>query len=715
MSTEARAIVDLHDDAVRFVRDEDARLLQVSTTSKLRTSVVTALMQLESSPFAQGPFVFLDTAHSAKDPGWSLRAASLRSHYEARHERSAEDESVWRSLGPPPDSNGLACFAEELAGAVASAPSSLVWTIVLAPAFVQLTPQWLRALEMLLRGSSLGDVRWIVVDVGDMTSIHDGADGKCTRRTSCGSPTNQPAPASMTALASVNSNDPARGARPPGVSAPVRPGCLPDKEATSASERDALAGRVAAASIAFNKGDSTAAVGQQREARDLCVSAGRLDDAASMELLLAGYLLGAGADTQAELSARRAVQYATKATAHRERLPTAQLCLGSILLSRDDRPSALVAYSDAVVSANETGPTPLMSEACRLAGDTAMLLGMEPQAVALWARAVEAAERDPAAAAMGSAGHCARAIALRCEYRGLDSAAQRYWAAARSFDGPDLAKLERDSIGAGQSSAPTTSSTSPSSQDEETGAAPSQSEDTVVEPASAKPRSSSTLPLEPQTAPKPSTPTAPMDEITQADPQPVPEGTADVSLEDLAALHWQGLLPSIAPIAHDQPAPVVVHEWTPAQSASIVRATSTTASGGSTALLSKDEIFELHGDRALPPARQATAEATALVERAAMVASLRANDPEAGGTEWIPRSELTAVRARHLLGSAPEYGEPRVDAPEAAPAQPADGNPALQDPLVPSHPPEERTTVLTRERVLDRARRAAGRHEPDDH
>lgn len=659
-----QALVELHDQAVRFLRDDGQRLLHVITAAGRRTAVLDVLRGLEHGPWVPGPVVVLEAGHGAADPGWAARAERLRRQHEARRSAGEAAGEPWPPLGPAPAEQGLAGFAEQLGQVVTATPGERGWVVVLAPAHVKAAPQWSRAIAMLLRGTALGRVRWVVVDVGEPSLVDAVAAEHELRRVRCDADDGAPGELAQR-LAGVGAG--VRGARPPGVTAPPRSGTPPaPAEDREAPQRRELAQLLLAAAQAQRDGQAASAVELQRRARDLCAAAGWRDVAVQMELVLGGYLLGAGAGEQALESMRRAVQ-AAEAQPRAELVPIARLALGSTLVARGDRPAAMLAYADAVTSAERAGATALVLEACRLTGDAAVLLGMEAQAIAFWSRAVRLAEAEPLHGALGSAGHCARALALLCRRRGLPAAAERHWDAARRLEGIDVAALR-----AASEPPPVAAVAAPPA---------------VAEPVS--------VPF------APSTPTAPFTGVT-SEPLPldaIAEGTDELPLAELAAIHWEGLLPgrddAVAP-------PTVIHHWTSAEQEAIRRATEAVMTDDTTSLLTREEIFALHGQAELPPAREASPAATAMLERATAVAMLRITEPEAEGTAWIPEDELSAIRTR--FGRPPAAPAPPLAPPVPPPPVPAPRVlPELQD------GPGDTTSMLTRERLAELARQHAER------
>lgn len=671
------ALVELHDQATRLLREdrgndrspERARLLHVVVPAARRGAALQLLRGLEHHPLAPGPVAVLDAPHAVSDPGWAARSEALRRQH---HERSAAApaDDAWPLLPLPPSSRGLAGFAEQLAQVQAATPGGRGWVVVLAPTHVKAAPQWSRAIAMLLHGSALGDVRWVVVDVERSSLVEGVAEGRQLRRVELGDDGASP----LSELAASLTGPPAAGApgaRARGSTPPPRPGQGPPPvEDAEAQRRRDVAALVIGANEAQRKGDAAGAVERQRKAAALCEDAGWNELTVSMELVLGGYLLAADAAELALQRVRRAVELAARVPSRPELRPLAQLSLGSTLMARGDRPAAMLTYADAVTSAEGSGSIALRLEACRLTADTAVLLGMEAQAIAFWSRAVQLAETQPVAASLGSAGHSARAMALLCKRRGLHEASQRYWDAARRFEGLDMEALREQA-------------------------------------ASPEPAAPAPLPSAPTPTPLRSNATVPLAPALPL-PSAIEDGTADLSLEDLAAIHWQGMIPNV-----DQaglPPPTVVHQWTSAEQDAIRRATTSVISDDSTGLLTREEIFALHGQADLPPAREASPAATALLERATAIAMLRASDPEAEGTSWIARDELAAIRAR--LGRSVLADDPSPPPPVAEPQPVPPPSPPKPLPEVPRGPGDT-TSMMTRERLAELARAHAERTKKD--
>ena len=171
MVAPSQAMVELHDRALACLRDDACRLIHVVTRAASRKATLQTLRGLELSPHAPGPFVELSTPHAAGAPGWDVRADTLRGAYAVRREAIALEANPdpWPELPPRPTTGGLAGFAAQLGQVLAGTPGGRPWVVILAPTHVGLVPHWARAIAMLLDGSDLGAVRWVVVDVNERT------------------------------------------------------------------------------------------------------------------------------------------------------------------------------------------------------------------------------------------------------------------------------------------------------------------------------------------------------------------------------------------------------------------------------------------------------------------------------------------------------------------------------------------------------------------
>lgn len=264
-----------------------------------------------------------------------------------------------------------------------------------------------------------------------------------------------------------------------------------------------------------------------------------------------------------------------------------------------------------------------------------------------------------------------------CERRGLKRDAARYWDVARNLEDAGVR--------------------APSAVD----LAPPLSED-PAKPAAAE---LGVVPGEAPTTDPPivhrSSPTLPLGGLDSTDGEAA-DGTANVSVEELAVLHWNGAVPSS--IARS-----IVHQWQPEEETALRRAAAVAMSPDVTSLMTEAELAEIHGRSPLTPAQEADAEATAILEQTAAIARVKASDPEADGTAWISSQKLAEIRAR--------MGAPTYEASVA----PVDSEPTEQRPRPPAPPVPaatkdvgDETTVMTREHALELARRYTARRSRGD-
>ncbi len=147
-------------------------------------------------------------------------------------------------------------------------------------------------------------------------------------------------------------------------------------------------------------------------------------------------IVGAGAVRDAESSFSRAIEGARK---HQrpDKIATAGFGLGAARTIRGERHTALVAYAEAALAAEDSKSTLLAIEGSRLAGQAAADLGMEPQAITFFGRAVRLAEESTEDVSRTSAATAARPLAVVCRRRRMSERASELEEQARRFDSPD--------------------------------------------------------------------------------------------------------------------------------------------------------------------------------------------------------------------------------------------------------------------------------------
>lgn len=577
MQAYSQPLIKLHREATRFIRERSLRLLHVVADATLHEAAVEILAALEYRIDNRSPFVILKEPHRRSSPGWEQRTLTARRQHEQRRTAMAERGERLGELPEPPTSKGLVGLGEQLGQLLHVRPDDTEGLVVLlSPSFVEAPEAWQQALGVLLSLQGLAAVRFVIVDrerssLGALLSRHEERARAVTCRVEGESPKAVLAAALDEDILSFNGPV---GARPKGVIPPRRlhepPLRAPDPQAV---RQLCVSRSVLEASVAVEQGRMADAIVHQARARDASMEAGRIEQGVMMELVLGGYLLTAGAVPQAEESYSRASSVA-EAAALLDKAAMARLALGSSRIVRNDRTGALVEFAQASTMAERAGNDALALHACRLTGDVARELRMEPQAIAFWAKAIEIAERDPATAPLTSAGLVALQLAVLCRERGQQAEAEAFLNKADALVRVEPERLQRTDVG---------TDASPPKVDD----APDESRSAAAEFVEAVPEE---LVL----------PHAPMDE-----PPAPAEGTMHLAWSDIAALHDDAPSPTDVaahPTEH-------IHHWTPTETDTLRLTTSEIIGRESTALLSRDELAALRGELELPPAHVAAAAA----------------------------------------------------------------------------------------------------------
>ncbi len=417
MQTSTDLLAALQVRGIRFLRDPSVRVLHAVIPPWMRAATPDIITGLAQRPEATGPLLVLNAeAHEDADHwrGWS---GEIRERYVAWRGDPPDVAHGWKALPESPIGSGLVGFAEQLGQLILARPSDgaeVVVVLVVDPASPLVSGE--QVLGLLINSPPLQPVRWIIVELG-VSTLEVGAMVGGEIATVRSPPEGIEPPRVVPSLSEGTRSG--RGAHPDGLALPRRPreptARTPDPTArrSAAVARHALAG-----SDALGDGRADEAIEQQCCARDQAIEGLDVRSNVTMELVLGGHLLAAGAATQAESSYMRAVTIA-KDGGDAALAVVAQLALGSSRLVRGDKPAALVALADAAASANQAESQMLTVEACRLTGDVALELGMEGQAVAFWCHAIKCGRADPAMASSPSVERCAHALESLCERCGL--------------------------------------------------------------------------------------------------------------------------------------------------------------------------------------------------------------------------------------------------------------------------------------------------------
>jgi hypothetical protein len=430
MSAHAAAIEALTGRIREFLRTPTSRLLHVVASTSLRKSVLATVMAAEHAPDNPSPFVAFSQPHGAESPGWIARTLAARQQHDAR--RKDADPPIAELPPPPPGDDARVVFAQQLWQLLeARPPGSEGLVVVLAPTSVQAPKNWAESVGLLVGGRQLRDVRWIVIDVEGSTvsPVVAGLGARAIQHDA-----RVPEGAAEAALGDMIAGD--HGAKPKGVVPPPRPDVVDGPLPPDAERQLAIGRKVMSAALAMGSGRATEAIGDQRQARDLCTEAGWTSEALQMELMLGGQLMAAGQGRAAEESFGRAIDGAREAKLD-GKVATAGFALGAARAARREPHTALVAWAEAALAAERSGDPMLAIEGNRLAGRAAADLKMEPQAITFYSRAVKLAESTPPERLSSStASEAASGLAKICRKRGLRSRAIELEAQAKLFATP---------------------------------------------------------------------------------------------------------------------------------------------------------------------------------------------------------------------------------------------------------------------------------------
>lgn len=421
MNAFADALAPLVDELALFVRDPSCRLLHVGVGAVLRPAAVELVAAHEYRPENPSPFFVFEHDHTAAAPGWAARLEHARAIHRARvrdTEPALVDPTLAALAPAPSQGDDPTRFALQLAQLLAAAPAhthGLV--VVMAPRVLAARQQWRLTLELLIRGAGLEPVRWIVLEPEPAEpASHLPRLGSAARHIDL-RVRDDDALAELERLATGRQLP-----GPKGVTPPERPDVSPGPDEVG-ERRLALAQHVLCAALAAARGQHAEAVAAQRRARELCDASGWHDESVTMELTLGGHLIAAGALREAEIAFLRAIQAARKQH-HAEKTAVAGFALGATRALRGEPHTALVAYAEAAVAAEDGGSPWLAIEGYRLAGDSARDLRMDAQAIAFHGRAVRLGESADLDASRSSAAAAARSLADTCRRRGLEAQAE---------------------------------------------------------------------------------------------------------------------------------------------------------------------------------------------------------------------------------------------------------------------------------------------------
>lgn len=402
-----RPLQQLGEGVQRFVRVPELRVLCVEAGSQLRTPALVVVRSLEHLADCRGPVLVVElAAASDDDTSWEAATDELRRVHGVLREAGGP-------LAPlaerPMRAQGSASFAAQVlqcAGTVRAPAEGLV--VVLVAPTAGTDAAWLRRLAETVRSPRLAAARFVLLappsaeiepwiatlETGTFLHVHCSVDARAELEED---------EAELDAEEELGLGY--HGAWPRGVRPPRRPWLAtpsgPDDSAAvgtggvPAGHDARLRIAVRRAALAMRKGDGPEAVRQQATARDLCLEAGQVREAITMELVLAAYLVQLDQPPLAITSFGQAAERAQTIDAH-DLAAQAHLAAASTHDRAGAAPEALASYRKGISAAREADEVALAFQGDWEAGQIALRLGLEIDCIALWADAFAYAQSlDP--------------------------------------------------------------------------------------------------------------------------------------------------------------------------------------------------------------------------------------------------------------------------------------------------------------------------------
>ncbi|RKH63768.1 hypothetical protein D7V93_08305 [Corallococcus llansteffanensis] len=461
-----------------FTVARELRLLHVTTSPSLRLAALEHIAAAEHHGDNHAPFFVLETPQTEDDDGWTGRSEEVRADWEELRTLLAMDNPgiVLSGMGAALRGQvALARFGVDVSEALRRLKQPLEGLVlVLAPVWVRESRQWAQDIQLLLARPELARVRWIVVEADGphlaplVQSLGTQADSVDVRVNDTAVAKNMTQIlAAMATVPTVATGFQAVGAAGPRVAPPPRhndrqpvdrsaqkgplpPDPSPAPMGDAASSRGNIGGgsgkeplsmgvptalmdkdfqkalrlKVFGAAHALREGRTTDAVREQTEARDLCVAAGLIREACTLDVALGGYVMQAGQPQRALQLFREAGTHATN-----HGLPDvavqAQLAQGATLLTLQRTDDAAIAYAEAGRLGLEGASPVLAIEGFRMAGQLLAANGRLQEATFAWRRALETAEKaSPEEKRSSTAPEAARQLAALCRKHGLKAQAE---------------------------------------------------------------------------------------------------------------------------------------------------------------------------------------------------------------------------------------------------------------------------------------------------
>ncbi|WP_224364526.1 hypothetical protein [Hyalangium versicolor] len=450
------ALNRLLEDGAWFVRAHEFQLLVVRVGGELRKTALQILSGLEFLPDNKSAFLVLEDAHSAADDGWLVRAERVRANWEDRRKAFLEREGLEVPSAAPAASRpkgergtaSLVAFSEAAVSVQRVMPPPMNGQVfVLAPTIIESPQAFGAELEALMKVPSLAACRWVWVLEASVPwpKLADPSNPRCLRSECI--PDLQQQSKDLKAMVSAppaqfgragprGVKPPPRVTDPPPIDPAIRDRKLREAGMDPAYLEQApeLRSLILGAAIAMKEGKGAEAVRMQRSAQNLALELKLTQVAVICQIALASYLSGLDQRPAAVKELTAAIELAAR---HELGMQEAQARLALALLHALDRrfPEAAREYGACARCAEAAGVPLLAIEAWRLAGQLALSLKAEQQAVAAFREAIRVAEgTERSAVENSSAPEAARKLASLCVERGLRSQADSLFEQADAME-----------------------------------------------------------------------------------------------------------------------------------------------------------------------------------------------------------------------------------------------------------------------------------------
>jgi tetratricopeptide (TPR) repeat protein len=453
------ALTKLHEDLSWFARAQEVELLVIRTTGDLRKTVVELLPMLEFHNDNRSPWVLFEDAHLAEDRGWQVRANRLLKDWERRREAFMKERSIDMPpavfhTDPPPSGRASlrppapyrpfeATLAAVLRALREPYDGSLV--AIFAPTILDDVESFGAELWELMIADALRPARWIlVIDSSQQAPSIVQRMGQYAIVCDCIPNPDQQSKdfAALIAAPSIGRAGPRTAVRPKRIDDPppippeirekvLREAGVDPQYLEKAPELGKL---LLGAALAMKEGRGKEAIEMQRRARDLCVQLSLREPQVLCQVALASYLSGLGLREQAIAELRSAIE---QAKTYQLGLQEAQarLALGLIYALEKRFVDAAREYAECARRAEAVNVPLIAIEAWRLAGQIAIAVGSEAQAAACFQEAIRIASGSTVdVVQISSAPEAARALALRCQEKGLRAQAESLYTQADAME-----------------------------------------------------------------------------------------------------------------------------------------------------------------------------------------------------------------------------------------------------------------------------------------